>query len=134
MQVGETSRQRLAELLKELRGERSQRSFAKLLGVSNQAVQYWEKERTWPDDNNLERIAELKGWTLLQLQVYLEGEQERSSVADEDVNRVNDSELQQQSRSVQQLLEEVRMLPFQAAVQVAKVALETMEMMAAKSS
>ena len=45
MQVGETSRQRLAELLKELRGERSQRSFAKLLGVSNQAVQYWEKVR-----------------------------------------------------------------------------------------
>ena len=127
MLVDATPRQRLANLLRELRGERSQRSFAKLLGVSNQAVQNWEKERTWPDDDNLQRLAELKGWTPKQLQGYLEGQPR----ADEAVNYTEIGETHERSPYVQQLLAEVRMLPFKAAAEVAKVALETM---AAKGS
>jgi transcriptional regulator with XRE-family HTH domain len=122
MLVGATSKQRLANLVKELRGERSQRTFAKLLGVSNQAIQYWEKERTWPDEDNLQKLADLKGWTLKQLQAYLESEPQ----ADEGLNSAELSEASEGSISVQQLLAQVRTLPFQAAAQVAKVALETM--------
>ncbi len=122
MLVGAPSKQKLANLVKELRGERSQRTFAKLLGVSNQAIQYWEKERTWPDDDNLQKLADLKGWTLLQLQAYLGGEPQ----TDEGLNSAEVGEASEGAISVQQLLAQVRTLPFQAAAQVAKVALETM--------
>jgi transcriptional regulator with XRE-family HTH domain len=121
MLVDATSKQRLANLVRELRGERSQRSFAKLLGVSNQAIQYWEKERTWPDDDNLQKLAALKGWTLLQLQASLEGKPK----ANEGLNSTDVGKTSEEVLSVQQLLAQVRSLPFEDAVQVAKVALET---------
>jgi transcriptional regulator with XRE-family HTH domain len=127
MLVDVSPRERLANLLKELRGERSQRSFAKLLGVSNQAVQNWEKQRAWPDDENLQRLAELKGWTLEQLKTHLNGE----TTADESVSSAEVSKDSELPLYVQQLLAEVRALPFQAAAKVAQVALETM---AAKGS
>lgn len=127
MLVDVSPREKLANLLKELRGERSQRSFAKLLGVSNQAVQNWEKQRAWPDDENLQRLAELKGWTLEQLKTHLNGE----TTADESVSCVAVNEDSELPLYVQQLLAEVRALPFQAAAKVAQVALETM---AAKGS
>ena len=127
MLVDVSPRERLANLLKELRGERSQRSFAKLLGVSNQAVQNWEKQRAWPDDENLQRLAELKGWTLEQLKTHLNGE----TTADESVICMAVNEDSELPLYVQQLLAEVRALPFQAAAKVAQVALETM---AAKGS
>lgn len=121
MLVGATSKQRLANLVRELRGERSQRSFAKLLGVSNQAIQYWEKERTWPDEDNLQKLAALKGWKLKQLQAYLESEPQAHS----GVNCADVGDTLEGALSVQQLLAQVRSLPFEDAVQVAKVALET---------
>lgn len=127
MLVDVSPREKLAILLKQLRGERSQRSFAKLLGVSNQAVQNWEKQRAWPDDENLQRLAQMKGWTLEQLKTHLNGETTgNESVSCAVVNE--DSEL---PLYVQKLLAEVRALPFQAAAKVAQVALETM---AAKGS
>lgn len=130
MLVSATSKQKLANLVKELRGERSQRTFAKLLGVSNQAIQYWEKERTWPDDDNLQKLAALKGWTLLQLQAYLQGEPQ----VDEALNSAEGGEVSEGVISVQQLLAQVRTLPFQAAAQVAKVALETMSIKGEQAS
>lgn len=122
MLVDTTFKKKLANLVRELRGEASQRSFAKLLGVSNQAIQNWEKERTWPDDDNLQRLADLKGWTLKQLQAYLEAETQ----AGEGVNCASFGDASEPALNVQRLLAEVRMLPFQAAAQVAKVAVETM--------
>lgn len=122
MLVKATSKQKLANLLRELRGERSQRSFAQLFGVSNQAVQNWEKERTWPDDENLQKLADLKGWTLKQLQAYLEGVPQ----AEQDINYTGFVETSELTLNVQQLLAQVRSLPFQAAAQVAQAALETM--------
>jgi transcriptional regulator with XRE-family HTH domain len=127
MLVDVSPRERLANLLKELRGERSQRSFAKLFGVSNQTVQNWEKQRAWPDDGNLQRLAELKGWTLEQLKTYLNGE----TPADKSASCADVSEDSELPLYVQQLLAKVRTLPFQAAAKVAQVALETM---AAKGS
>ena len=122
MLVKATSKQKLASLLRELRGERSQRSFAQFFGVSNQAVQNWEKERTWPDDENLQKLADLKGWTLKQLQAYLEGVPQ----AEQDINYTSFVETSELTLNVQQLLAQVRSLPFQAAAQVAQAALETM--------
>lgn len=121
MLVKATSKQKLANLLRELRGERSQRSFAQFFGVSNQAVQNWEKERTWPDDENLQKLADLKGWTLKQLQAYLEGVPQ----AEQDISYTSFVETEL-TLNVQQLLAQVRLLPFQAAAQVAQAALETM--------
>lgn len=121
MLVKATSKQKLASLLRELRGERSQRSFAQFFGVSNQAVQNWEKERTWPDDDNLQKLADLKGWTLKQLQAYLEGVPQ----AEQDISHTSFVETEL-TLNVQQLLTQVRSLPFQAAAQVAQAALETM--------
>jgi transcriptional regulator with XRE-family HTH domain len=99
--------ERLATLVLELRGDLSQRQFAKKLGVSFSAVQSWEARMSWPGTENLRKLAKLKGWSFEDLQTYLEGEVPRRSL------------------TVQQLLTEVRSLPFEDAVQVAKVALET---------
>ena len=65
------AKQRLAELVKELRGKATQRKFAKMLGTSYTAVQDWEKQIRLPKDINLERIAKLKGWTQRELLSYL---------------------------------------------------------------
>lgn len=99
--------ERLAALVVELRGDLSQRQFAKKLGVSFSAVQSWEARMSWPGTQNLRKLAKLKCWSFEELQCYLEGESSARSL------------------SVQQLLAEVRSLPFEDAVQVAQVALET---------
>lgn len=83
MLVEATPRQRLANLVRELRGEKSQRNFAKLLGVSYYAVQSWEKQAVWPDDDNLQKLADLKGWSLSELQVYLQVPTNAEEVADD---------------------------------------------------
>jgi transcriptional regulator with XRE-family HTH domain len=138
MLVETTPKQRLADFVKEIRGKKSQRSFAKLLGVSYYAVQSWEKQAVWPDDDNLQKLADLKGWTLWQLQVYLQVPQKSDKIANKhsfDSGFVENLELGHSTRrlrsSVNELLAEVRALPFEAAAEVAKVALETM---AAKGS
>jgi len=129
-----TPKQKLANLVRELRGDKSQRNFAKLLGVSYFAVQTWEKQAVWPDDENLQKLAKLKGWTQEQLQVYLH----IPSTGDLEVNNsffnshlVNDLPPQDSTRPsglpISELLEEVRALPFEAAVQVAQAALQAIE-------
>ncbi len=100
--------QRLAALVLELRGDLSQRQFAKKFGVSFSAIHSCESGTSWPGTQNLTRLAQLKGWSFDELQFYLEGEPLPPRL------------------SVPQLLAEVRSLPFEAAAQVARVALETM--------
>ncbi len=63
--------ERLAKLVKELRTPQSQHQFAKKLGVSRSSVTFWESGQAWPDTENLQKLALLKGWTLGELQVYL---------------------------------------------------------------
>lgn len=133
MLAGTTPKLRLANLVKELRGDKSQRNFAKLLGVSYYAVQSWEKQAALPDEKNLQKLADLKGWTLLQLQVYLQGsEMHDKAIAD----GPGDSSWLENARdghptkvlcwSIDDLIAQVRALPFEAAAKVAQVALETM--------
>jgi len=100
---------RLAALLTELRAGRSFREFADLIGTTHTNVRQWEQGKGEPRLRTLGKIAALKGWTLDELQAYLEGES-----------------LLKNSTSVEQLIEEVRRLSFEAAAQVAAVAVETM--------
>ena len=100
---------RLAALLTELRAGRSFREFADLIGTTHTNVRQWEQGKGEPRLRTLGKIAALKGWTLDELQAYLEGES-----------------LLKNSTSVEQLIEEVRRLSFEAAAQVAAVAVETL--------
>lgn len=99
--------QRLAALLKALRGNCSFREFAATIGTTHTNVRQWESGKGEPRLRVLGKIAAQRGWTLDELMVYLEGEA-----------------LPKEPR-IPQLLAEVRSLPFEDAVQVAKVALET---------
>ena len=109
-QVSKTTfERRLAALLTELRAGRSFREFADLIGTTHTNVRQWEQGKGEPRLRVLGKIAALKGWTLDELQAYLEGES-----------------LPKNSSSVEQLIEEVRCLSFEAAAQVAAVAVETM--------
>lgn len=99
--------QRLALLLKELRGNCSFREFAAIIGTTHTNVRQWESGKGEPRLRVLGKIAALRGWTLDELMIYLEGEP--LSV----------------EPGIPRLLAEVRALPFEDAVQVAKVALET---------
>jgi transcriptional regulator with XRE-family HTH domain len=65
------AKERLAKFLKGLRGHATQREFAKLLGTSYTAVQDWEKEIRLPKNENLKRIAQVKGWTYEQLMRHI---------------------------------------------------------------
>ena len=106
---------RLVLLLEELRGNLSQRQFAKELGVTHSTVQAWEAKLSWPGTQNLKKLASLRGCTLDQLQTYLEeGLVEVPAV--EEVKEL----------PISRILLAVRSLPFEGAAQVAKVALETM--------
>ena len=100
--------QKLAALLKQLRGDCSFREFAGALGTTHTNVRQWESGKGEPRLRVLGRIAALRGWTLDELMVYLEGDT-----------------IPKEPR-IPQLLAEVRSLPFSEAAQVAKVALETM--------
>ena len=109
--------QRLATLLKELRGSSSFRDFAEKLGVLHSDVRRWELElKGEPKSRVLRKIAALRGWTLDELMAYLEGE----------VTSPPDF--------VSQLLDTVRGLPFETAAQVARVAVETMEIRGEQAS
>ncbi|MBR8840016.1 MAG: helix-turn-helix transcriptional regulator [Stigonema ocellatum SAG 48.90 = DSM 106950] len=103
-----TKAERLAALIKELRGACSQRRFSQQLGVSKSCVNFWESGLAWPDTENLEKLAELKGWTLAQLQIYLvKGELPSEEPLD-------------------QILKQLQLLPNEALVQVASAAVRTL--------
>lgn len=57
-------RERLAAVIKEVRGSRSQRQFAKDLGVSFTTIRYWELCESFPNAENLELIAKTLGKSL----------------------------------------------------------------------
>jgi transcriptional regulator with XRE-family HTH domain len=65
------AKERLAQIVKDLRGRVTQREFARRLGTSYTAIQDWEKQIRLPSDKNLKRIAELKGWSQEALMRYI---------------------------------------------------------------
>jgi transcriptional regulator with XRE-family HTH domain len=102
----ESKTERLARIVVGLRGSKSQRQFARELGVSQSSVRFWESHLAWPETENLEKLALLKGWNLSQLQTYLvEGELP-------------------EEEPLEQILKMVRSLPLEAVARVATVAVE----------
>lgn len=99
---------RLTTFIQELRGSQSQRQLAKQLGVSQGSVNLWESGHSWPETENLEKLAALKGWSLQDLQTYL--------VRGELPN----------PEPLEQILNTVRSLPSEAVAQIAAVAVETL--------
>ena len=63
---------RVSKLVKLARGEMSQRAFGLELGVSSTAVQHWENGVSMPEMKHLSSIASKAGYTLQQVQDYLE--------------------------------------------------------------
>lgn len=53
------SRQRLAAHVKQLRGKRSHREFAPMVGVAASTISGWESCKNLPNLENLEKLAEL---------------------------------------------------------------------------
>jgi len=104
----ESKTERLARIVAELRGSKSQRQFAKELGVSQSSVRFWESHLAWPETENLEKLAALRGWSLSDLQAYLV-----------------DGELPEEE-PLEQVLRTVRSLPLEAVARVAAVAVETL--------
>ncbi|MDQ2096800.1 MAG: helix-turn-helix transcriptional regulator [Tychonema bourrellyi B0820] len=66
-------RKNFAEVIKEMRGVRSYRAFAKLLGVSHPTIKAWENLEGTPDQESLERVAALRGESLLDFKEFLGG-------------------------------------------------------------
>lgn len=106
--INTSKAERLATFIQELRGSKSQRQLAKLLGVSQGTVNLWGSGQSWPETENLVKLAELKGWELQDLQSYLIKGQ------------LPDPE------PLEQILNKVRSLPLEAVAQVAAVAVETL--------
>jgi transcriptional regulator with XRE-family HTH domain len=53
-----SAEERLSSLIRKLRGDKSQRQFAKSLGVSYAAVRSWEESESMPGLTSLGKIAD----------------------------------------------------------------------------
>lgn len=73
LEMDELARRRLIELLIRVQGDRSQRIFARDLGVSPGALQNWLLGRV-PSSENLERIAAVAGMSIQELFNQINGE------------------------------------------------------------
>ncbi|MEO0348939.1 MAG: helix-turn-helix transcriptional regulator [Cyanobacteria bacterium P01_A01_bin.15] len=71
--VDEGFLKRLGEVVHEIRGDQSQRQFARTMQVSQSTVQQWENGRNVPSLENLEKIARLKGMLVEDFIAYLYG-------------------------------------------------------------
>ena len=69
-----SAEERLSSLVKKLRDDKSQRQFAKSLGVSYAAIRSWEESESMPGLKSLEKIAAYSNQTLEELLDYLKDE------------------------------------------------------------
>lgn len=95
------AKKKLADVIKTARGDSmSQRTFAKLLGVSYTTVQLWEKGESIPDIANLANIADRAGYTIEELLNYI-GVKPQPNPSD-----------------VNQILKQIRVMPLSEVAQV----------------
>lgn len=69
-----SAEERLSSLVKKLRNDKSQRQFAKSLGVSYAAIRSWEESESMPGLKSLEKIAAYSNQSLEELLDYLKDE------------------------------------------------------------
>ncbi|WP_318738381.1 helix-turn-helix transcriptional regulator [Roseofilum sp. SID3] len=67
------AKERFAQCVKSLRGDRNHRQFAELIGVSRATIQAWEDCRVIPKRESLQTIAELRGESLDEFMGFLQG-------------------------------------------------------------
>ena len=96
--------ERLSALIKELRGSLNKTQFAKRIGVERSSISVWELGRSYPESENMRKIARLKGWSLEQLEAYLL----KGELPTED--------------PLEQILREIRSMPSESVAQIAAVA------------
>ncbi len=76
-----SAEERLSSLIKKLRDDRSQRQFAKLIGVSYASIRSWEECESMPGLSSLEKIASYSNQSVEELLNYLkEGGQDKSKI------------------------------------------------------
>lgn len=75
-------RERFSALLRGLRGDSSMRSYCASIGIHYAAWRQWEACESVPVYENLEKVANVKGWTMDQLLAYLRTGDENESPLD----------------------------------------------------
>lgn len=100
-------RKNFAEVIKEMRGARSYRAFAKLLGVSHPTIKAWENFEGTPDQESLERVAALRGESLSDFKEFLGGLKEPTSFQKlvQQVRSIPDDELAALLRAIADRIE-----------------------------
>ena len=99
-------------MIKQLRGDQSQRSFAKTLGVSYAAVRSWEEAETMPAIKSLQKIATYSRQSVESLLQYLKhGEVEDESDIDK-------------PKTAEDLLSELNYLPEKEANRLIEILVE----------
>lgn len=105
------ARKRLKEILESCRAGRSQRQFARDLGVSLGTVQNWLSGDSFPNSEKLEKVALVAGMSLEQLFVYLKGEEVTSlgepKVAEDVLVHAKSLNKSQQVRLLKLLIDEI---------------------------
>jgi len=71
------SRERFAEAVRTLRGNRDREEFARLCGVSRPTIIGWEACKVSPKRESLQVIAEMRGESLDEFLSYLNGAKRR---------------------------------------------------------
>ncbi|MEG5043447.1 helix-turn-helix transcriptional regulator [Microcoleus sp. B13-B4] len=72
--MDDITRKRFAEIIQQMRADRSYRAFARLLKVTHPTIKAWENLEGIPDVENLERIAQFRGETLEEFKQVLAGQ------------------------------------------------------------
>ena len=77
--VDHTATERIANLIKKLRGNKSQRQFARVLGVSYASIRSWEQSESMPSLQSLQLIAAYSNQRIEELLDYISNNGEDKS-------------------------------------------------------
>ncbi|MEG4458472.1 helix-turn-helix transcriptional regulator [Microcoleus sp. N9_A1] len=89
------TREKFAEVIFEMRANRSYRAFSRLLGVTHPTIKAWENLEGIPDLENLQRVAKFRGETLEEFKQILAGARKPSRLQElvQQVRSISDEEL-----------------------------------------
>jgi transcriptional regulator with XRE-family HTH domain len=97
VEVSLEARQKLTQIVRKARGAKSQRAYARLIGVTGTTVGAWEDMRSFPEMDNLAEIAKTAGYSLADLLDLLgvEGDDDDSLSVNQIVSRIKGLPLRQ---------------------------------------
>lgn len=68
----EQQKQRLSKLLRELQGDLGLRAFSRKIGINYASLTAYMFGDSFPESKNLTKVAVAKGWTLEEIEAYLD--------------------------------------------------------------